>query len=48
LQPDRLDGGAEQRGELGGEGGDIGRLGTDLKTPCFDPRKVEQRVDELE
>ena len=48
LQPRPLHGGAENGGQLGREGGQVGRLVGRLDAAGLDAREVEQRVDQLE
>jgi hypothetical protein len=48
FEPGRFDGRAEHADELGGEGGQIGRLVGGLRPSRFDACEVEQGVDELE
>jgi hypothetical protein len=40
--------GPEARGEFRGEGRKISRFVGNLDTPCLQPRKIKQRVDELQ
>src|SRR6185437_7969963 len=43
-----VDGGAERRGELGSEGGEIDRLVARLRLARFQAREVEQRIHHLQ
>ena len=47
-QPCSFDGGAKRARELRGQGGEVDWLVGGLHAPGFDPREIEERVDELQ